>query len=199
MTYAKTQRGTHAHRTHSHTSYFTLEYIICIKHCSSFVKDENEYINYAQKGIIGYVYVTVSVCVCAPESCTPICISAFYFIYSLLWFNSSLFVSCVQEYKNTQTQTKTHTYKCVRDSTKECWKWKVKFPEKTRTYNNFGMCQTNKRMAEQKNNNSNLKKKKQKKKERERHIKDIYVLRYDSWVSFSTAKLGYLFVCIIFY
>lgn len=42
------------------------------------------------------------------------------------------------------------------------------------------MCQTNKRMAEQKNNNSNLKKKKQKKKERERHIKDIYVLRYDS-------------------
>lgn len=62
MTYAKTQRGTHAHRTHSHTSYFTLEYIICIKHCSSFVKDENEYINYAQKGIIGYVYVTVSVC-----------------------------------------------------------------------------------------------------------------------------------------
>lgn len=44
------------------------------------------------------------------------------------------------------------------------------------------MCQTNKRMAEQKNNNtnSNQKKKKQKKKERERHIKDIYVLRYDS-------------------
>lgn len=108
MTYAKTQRGTHAHRTHSHTSYFTLEYIICIKHCSSFVKDENEYINYAQKGIIGYVYVTVSVCVRARIVYTDLYLCVlFHLLVALIQFKF-VCVMCTGIQKHTNTNENAH-------------------------------------------------------------------------------------------
>lgn len=108
-----------------------------------------------------------------------------YVLFHLLVGFDSIRVGLCHMYKHKLTHT--HKY-AARDTYGGMLKWKVKFPEKTRTYNNFGMCQTNKRMAEQKTNNSSNSHEEAKQRETEtkrnmftlRHTKDIYVLPYDS-------------------
>lgn len=119
--------------------------------------------------------------------CVPICISAFLFhlLVALIQFNF-VCVMCTRIHKHTH----------IRDTTAiGMLKLKVKFPEKTRTYNNFRMCQTNKTNDWTKEVKGA--KKKQKKylpsslsltRKRYMYVLCICIWRYDSWFSFSMSR-----------